>query len=157
MLCCIASCQAEPCPMGTVIPRGRGEAACCGHVLERWEHPGDIQSLSWEKCRSSTRFICYLDTHMAEGYLMEGQYIISLLSVVLIRKYCKYLSIFTAIELSLLLLWLEEGRYLQTQLDSAFIGFYCFQIMYVQFTKKFTLVASPLPSCQSNNALLILS
>jgi len=52
-------------------------------------------------------------THIVEGYLMEGEYIISLLSLVLIRKYCKYLSIFLATELSLLLLWLEKGRYLQ--------------------------------------------
>lgn len=99
----------SPVPWGW-NPWGQGETACSGHVLEMWEHPGDIQPLSWEKCCSSTPFICYLDDSYCEK-ILSGMGICNFFhSLVLTRIYCKYMSIFIVTELSLLLYLWETHR-----------------------------------------------
>lgn len=86
--------------LSPVIPVGRGEEPWCGHMLEWWKYSGDIQPLSWDKCSSSTLHL--LNDFYSRRCLAGGEYVISLLSLVLIRKYYRCLSIVTATELGLL-------------------------------------------------------
>lgn len=149
VLCCIMPAPARC--HGAGNPWGQGETACSGHVLERWEHPGDFQSLSWEKCYCSTPFICCLDDSYGERILNGTGIWNFFLSLVLIRAYYKYMSIFTATELNLLLC--------EKPAELAWFCVYWLLLLpnNAQFTNKFTLVASLLPRCQYYNALLILS